>query len=72
MLQRTISLSTRRESGQCEFEESDYYLWERPFLGRAVTLTMFTRINRNTAKLDFSSFTELIDIKPEGGDFIHS
>jgi ribonuclease J len=61
----------RKRSGG--FEESDYYLWERPFLDKAVT---YDYIRKNQSKillnLDFSSFAELIDIKPEGGDFIHS
>ena len=61
----------RKRTG--EFEKSDYYLWERPFLNKAVT---FDYVHENQSKivlsLDLTSFAELIDIKPEGGDFIHS
>ena len=61
----------RKRSGG--FEESDYFEWERPFLDRAVT---FDYVHKNQSKvllnLDLSSFTELIDIKPDGGYFIHS
>ncbi len=61
----------RKKSG--EFEESDYYYWERPFIDKAVS---HDYIHKNQSRillsLDLSSFTELIDIKPEGGHFIHS
>lgn len=61
----------RKRTG--EFEKSDYYLWERPLLDKAVN---FEDVKRKQSKillsLDLSSFTELIDIKPMGGDFIHS
>jgi ribonuclease J len=61
----------RKKSG--EFKESDYYQWERPFLDKAVTSDY---IHKNQSKillsLDLPSFTELIDMKPDGGHFIHS
>jgi ribonuclease J len=62
----------RKKTG--EFAESDYYMWERPFLEKAVN---FDYVRRNQSKLlfnlDLAGFTELIDIKPSvGGDFIHS
>jgi hypothetical protein len=62
-----------KRKGSGKYNVSDYYLWERPFLEQAVT---FDYIHRNQTKillsLDLSNFTELIDIKPNGGDFIHS
>ena len=69
---RSIMVYTKRKRSG-EFEESDYFHWERPFLDKAVT---FDYIHKNQSKvllnLDISSFTELIDIKPDGGYFIHS
>jgi len=62
----------RKKTG--EFAESDYYVWERPFLEKAVT---YEYVHDNESKLIFNldlvSFTELIDVKPTmGGHFIHS
>jgi ribonuclease J len=62
----------RKKTG--EFDEKDYYVWERPFLEKAVT---YDYVHKNESKLlfnlDLTSFTELIDIRPsEGGEFIHS
>jgi len=62
----------RKKTG--EFAESDYYVWERPFLEKAVN---YEYVHENESKLlfnlDLVSFTELIDIKPSmGGHFIHS
>jgi len=62
----------RKGSGQ--FEDRDYYLWEREFMDKMVT---FDFVNKNQGKLvmdlDFYQFAELIDIRPNpGSHFIHS
>jgi len=62
----------RKRSGL--YETRDYFLWERPFLDKAVT---YDYVKRSQSKvllnLDQPSFTELIDIRPDsGGHFIHS
>jgi hypothetical protein len=62
----------RKRTG--EFAESDYFTWERPFLGKAVN---YDFVHENESKLlfnlDLTSFTELIDVRPSrGGHFIHS
>jgi len=62
----------RKKTGR--FAESDYYVWERPFLEKAVN---YDYVHENQSKLlfnlDLVSFTELIDVKPSrGGHFIHS
>jgi len=62
----------RKKKG--EFAESDYYVWERPFLEKAVN---FKHVHGNQSKvlfnLDLIGFAELIDVKPSaGGHFIHS
>lgn len=55
------------------YEPKDYWSWERPFIERAVS---FDYIQKNQSKvllsLDLASFTELVDIRPSSGDFIHS
>jgi len=62
----------RKKTG--EFAESDYFIWERPFLEKAVN---YDYVHENESKLmlnlDLSGFTELVDVKPaKGGHFIHS
>jgi ribonuclease J len=62
----------RKKSG--EFEEKDYYVWERDFMEK---ITMYEFVRKNQRKLvmdlDFYQFAELIDIKPNpGSHFIHS
>jgi len=62
----------RKKSGQ--FDEKDYYAWERDFMDKMVT---HEHIHKNQKHLimdlDFYQFTELIDIKPSpGSHFIHS
>ena len=61
----------RKKSG--DFREQDYYSWERMFLDKAVTFD-YVRENQSNILLflDLANFTELIDIKPHGGEFIHS
>jgi ribonuclease J len=62
----------RKKSGR--FDEKDYYVWERHFMGKMVTHDF---VHKNQSKLimdlDFYQFTELIDIRPErGSHFVHS
>jgi len=62
----------RKRSG--EFAETDYYVWERPFLEKAVDYE-YVRENQSRVlfNLDLTGFTELIDIRPSSGShFIHS
>jgi ribonuclease J len=62
----------RKRSG--EYQEKDYYLWERPFLDRMVKAEdLRRRPTEFIMDLDFNCFTELIDIRPEpGSNFIYS
>jgi ribonuclease J len=62
----------RKKSG--EFEEKDYYVWERDFMEK---MAKYEFVRKNQRKLvmdlDFYQFAELIDIKPSpGSHFIHS
>jgi len=61
----------RKKSG--EYADKDYYVWERPYLDNSIG---FRHIQENCSKcllnLDLYKFAELNDIKPEGGEFIHS
>jgi ribonuclease J len=62
----------RKRSG--EFQERDYYVWEREFLEKRVTHE-FVRKNQSKLlmDLDFYQFAELVDIKPNPrSHFIHS
>ena len=63
-----------RRKAAGEFEEMDYYKWERPFIKDAVN---FEHVNCHQGELllnlDFYHFAELVDIHPDpGGHFIHS
>ena len=62
----------RKKSGT--YSEKDYYVWERKYLDRLVTAEEVRRFpTRYLVNLDFYSFTELIDIRPESGShFIYS
>ncbi|KON30018.1 hypothetical protein AC482_04915, partial [miscellaneous Crenarchaeota group-15 archaeon DG-45] len=62
----------RKRSG--EYQEKDYYRWERPFLGKRVTAEEIRGHQSDFAvDLNFNSFTELIDIRPlPGSPFIYS
>ncbi len=62
----------RKKSGT--YSEKDYYVWERKYLDRLVTAEELRRFpTRYMVNLDFYSFTELIDIRPESGShFIYS
>jgi len=56
----------RKKSG--EFEDKDYYVWERDFTEKMAT---YEFVHKND--LDFYQFAELIDIKPSPrSHFIHS
>lgn len=62
----------RKKSG--DFQEKDYYVWERPFIEKMVT---YEGIHKNQSELvmdlNFYQFAELIDIKPDpDSHFIHS
>jgi ribonuclease J len=62
----------RKKSGQ--FDEKDYYAWERDFMDKMVTYEFIRKNQKNLIMdLDFYQFTELIDIKPSpSSHFIHS
>jgi len=62
----------RKKSG--EYQEKDYYHWERLFLDKMVTTeNIRTHPTEFIMALDFNRFTELIDIRPEpGSHFIYS
>jgi ribonuclease J len=67
-----ISYKKRKKSG--EYQPTDYYAWERPFLEKAED---YSYIRENQSKvmfnLDLTGFAELIDVQPSaGGEFIHS
>lgn len=63
----------RRKRSGC-YDERDYYVWEREFLDRRVTVEeLRDRPCDYLLNLDFYVFTELIDIRPEpGSHFIYS
>ena len=62
----------RKKSG--EFDDNDYYVWEREFLDKMVTHDyVHSSQSRLVMDFDFYQFTELIDIRPQRGScFIHS
>jgi len=62
----------RKKSGQ--FDEKDYYSWERHFMDKMVTYEFINKNQKNLIMdLDFYQFAELIDIKPiPASHFIHS
>ncbi len=50
-----------------------YYEWERELITKCVNSKYVARRqNECILEIDFYTLTELIDIKPDGGDFIHS
>jgi len=66
-----IIYARRKKSG--EYVEQDYYLWERPYLDNSVGCQHVSECcDKCLLNLDLYNFTELVDIKPEGGNFIHS
>jgi ribonuclease J len=62
----------RKRSG--DYEEKDYFIWEREFLDAMVTSEELSRKPGDyIVSLDFNAFTELIDIQPKpGSPFIYS
>jgi len=62
----------RKKSGR--FDDSDYYTWERQFLGRGVTASdVKKRQGQTFLHLEAWTFPELVDIKPvSGGTYIHA
>jgi ribonuclease J len=62
----------RKRTGR--LDDSDYFLWERPFLDHGVSAADVRRAQRRTfLHLEAWDFPELIDIRPEeGGTYIHS
>lgn len=62
----------RKKSG--DFDEEDYYVWEREFMDKMVTHEYVRKNQKNLIMdLDFTQFAELVDIKPKpGAEFIHS
>ena len=62
----------RKRSGK--LDDSDYYSWERPFLGRGVSAADIRRRQGEVfLHLESWNFPELIDIRPErGGTYIHA
>ena len=62
----------RKRSGT--YSEKDYFTWERKFLSKLVTPEdLKTKPKDYIVHLDFFSFAELIDIRPEpGSHFIYS
>jgi ribonuclease J len=62
-----------KRKGSGNYGQTDYYRWERPFLDKAVTFDYIHENQPNVLlSLDLANFTELVDIRPDGGDFIHS
>jgi ribonuclease J len=62
----------RKRSGS--YDEKDYYVWEREYMDRMITAEEIRERPRGyLVNLDFYSFTELIDLRPEpGSPFIYS
>ena len=62
----------RKKSGR--MDDTDYYAWERPFLGRGVGAPeVRKKQSRVFLHLEAWNFPELIDMRPErGGTYIHA
>jgi ribonuclease J len=62
----------RKKSG--EHVDKDYYMWERPFIGKKVACEdVHESQSEVVMDLNFYQFAELIDIKPDANShFIHS
>jgi ribonuclease J len=63
-----------KRKGSGNYDERDYFTWERNFMDKMVTPDeIHKQQNKFLLHLSFYSFTELIDIKPLPGSlFIHS
>jgi len=62
----------RKKTGK--FDDSDYYTWERPFVGKGLTAKDIRRKQGEVfLHLEAWNFPELIDIRPDrGGTYIHA
>jgi ribonuclease J len=62
----------RKKTGT--YDDRDYYFWERPYLDRMITSEeVHEGQSRLLVNLDFYSFAELVDVRPEPGSyFIYS
>ncbi len=62
----------RKKTGR--LDDSDYYAWERPFVGRGVDAEQVRKKQGEVfLHLEARNFPELIDIRPEkGGTYIHA
>jgi len=62
----------RKKTGR--FDDSDYYVWERPFIDRGLTAEDVRKRQKEVfLHLEAWNFPELIDIKPDrGGTYIHA
>jgi ribonuclease J len=62
----------RKRSG--DYEDKDYYLWEREFLNaKVISEELKSRPRDYIVSLNFNAFTELIDIRPQkGSPFVYS
>ena len=62
-----------RMSKSCEFNEKDYYIWEREFLPKIIT---YKEVKKNPTKyvmfIGFYKLMELVYIQPSKADFIYS
>jgi len=66
-----VIYARRKKSGK--YVSKDYSLWERPYLKNSVGFQhLRDKCNSCLLNLDLYNFAELVDIKPQGGEFIHS
>jgi len=66
-----VIYARRKKTG--EYVGKDYYVWERPYLDNSVGFQHIQESCSNCLlNLDLYNFAELVDIKPQGGEFIHS
>ncbi len=66
-----IIYARRKKSGL--YDEKDYYNWEKTYLANHVGCEHVRECcDKCVLNLDLYNFTEIVDIKPEGGSFIHS
>lgn len=63
-----------RKKKSCQYNEMDYYIWERRYLDKIITSQEIREDPRRyVINLDFYNLAELIDIRPEeGSPFIYS
>ena len=57
----------------CTFHPSDYYIWERPYMGNMVTYKQIVKDpQRYVMHLGFYRLMELVYLQPKDADFIYS